>query len=85
MSEDAHEAGLDPDEPHTPAWLTFLGIGLLLFAGIFLLATGGDETEVVVAEGEEAPAAVDAAAGEAAPEGAAKPTNPADPHAGHGH
>jgi hypothetical protein len=36
---------LDPDEPHTPAWFTFVGIGLFLVTGIYFLATADEEEE----------------------------------------
>lgn len=52
------EAGLDPDEPHTPAWFTFLGLGLFLLGGIFFLVQSSDEAEATppAAAGEEQPA-----------------------------
>lgn len=81
------ESPLDSDEPHTPAWFTFLGVGLFLLGGIFLLATSDDE--------DEAPVVPSAEVGEAAGEQGeavqnakadAPPAAPAaDPHAGHGH
>ncbi len=33
------EDRLDPDEPHTPGWLTLLGCALFLAVGILLVAT----------------------------------------------
>jgi len=36
-------ARLDPDEPHTPNWLTALGGALFLLAALFFLATAGDD------------------------------------------
>jgi hypothetical protein len=84
MSTHPEQSSLDPDEPQTPIWFTFLGIALFLFGGIFLLATEDDEQiapAVAVEAGEnaeepapEAPEAPEAAQPEAA-----------DPHAGHGH
>ncbi|HXS18386.1 MAG TPA: hypothetical protein VN764_14410 [Polyangiaceae bacterium] len=60
--------GLDPDEPHTPGWFTFLGVGLFLLAGIFFLATSDQEGE-------------DSAAPQPAAEGSAAPAEPpADAH-----
>jgi hypothetical protein len=98
MSTNTEQSSLDSDEPQTPIWFTFLGIGLFMAAGIFVLATADDEeAPAVVAEAAAAPE------GEAAPEapaempanvpgGAAPPSdaqNPSgaapDPHAGHGH
>jgi hypothetical protein len=81
-SVDEQETPLDPDEPHTPIWLTFLGMGLFLFGAIFLLATSGDPAE--------APAVTSVEAGEPAPDSGAEGRAPpaeaaADPHAGHGH
>jgi len=82
MSESAQESPLDPDEPSTPAWFTFLGVGLFLLAGIFLLATGGDdEPSAGVPAAAEAPSEGEAA-GEAP---AANAEAPVDPHAGHNH
>jgi hypothetical protein len=34
---------LDPEEPHSPAWLPFLGLGLGLMALLWLVATQGAE------------------------------------------
>lgn len=45
-------SALDPDEPHTPWWMPLLGLGLFLIAGIFLLATGGEDENP---EGASAP------------------------------
>jgi len=56
--------GLDSDEPHTPGWFTFLGLGLFLLAGIFFLATSENEDEV-------------AAAAQPAAEGSAEPAEAA--------
>lgn len=82
------ESPLDPDEPHTPAWFTFLGVGLFLLGGIFVLATSGDEEETPAGPssqvGEDAPAL----GGEGEPPPAQQPppaAAAADPHAGHGH
>lgn len=54
-------AGLDPDEPHTPAWFTFLGLGVFLLAGIlFLVSSAGDaEDEASGAMPEVAPSVGD--------------------------
>ena len=38
-------AGLDPDEPHTPPWFTFLGLGIFLAGGIFLLICSSNEND----------------------------------------
>jgi hypothetical protein len=48
--EDHHvePAGLDPDEPNTPNWLTALGGALFLLVALFFLATAGDEPESAV-------------------------------------
>ena len=37
--DDDHHAPPPPPEPATPLWLTLLGIGLFLFAGILFIAT----------------------------------------------
>ncbi len=78
---DEQETPLDPDEPNTPLWFTFLGVAFFLFAGIFLLATSDDE-EPAAASAVEAPAAE---AAEGAKDGENPGQAPADPHAGHGH
>jgi hypothetical protein len=60
-SHEDHEpqpVGLDPDEPHTPYWLTALGGALFLAATVFLLATAGEDVD---ASAEGAPAAREAA------------------------
>lgn len=80
---EGQESSLDPDEPHTPLWFTFLGLGLFLAGGIFLLATAGDEEPVVRAP--ESEAAAPAEEGEGAAPDAAQAAAEADPHAGHGH
>lgn len=78
---EGQESPLDPDEPHTPVWFSFLGLGLFLLGGIFLLVTADDEQE---APGSAAAPAATAAEEEA--EEGDSPTEPeADPHAGHGH
>jgi len=38
-------AGLDPDEPHTPYWLTALGGALFIAVAVFLLATAGEDAD----------------------------------------
>ncbi len=46
---DAHdhdEDELDPDEPHTPGWLTLLGIGLFVGVGIVAVALDSGEEPV---------------------------------------
>jgi hypothetical protein len=59
--EPAGPARLDPDEPHTPNWLTALGGALFLLAALFFLATAGDDpvpgaaTGTPAAEGAAAP------------------------------
>lgn len=60
-------AGLDPDEPHTPAWFTFLGLGVFLAGGIFFLirssagevvpGTPPEANSVVAAPNNDAPQA----------------------------
>lgn len=67
--DDAAEDELDPNEPHTPGWLTLLGCGLFLFVGIVVLATD-DPAE------EEASSTAPVAAEVAAPAPTA-PTQPA--------
>ena len=56
-------AGLDPDEPSTPTWFTFLGIALFLLGGIFaLLKSASDDSSPSTApspDESEAAAAVD--------------------------
>jgi hypothetical protein len=42
---DAQPAGLDPDEPHTPYWVTALGGAIFLFAALFFLVTAGDDAD----------------------------------------
>ena len=51
--EDDHAAVPVLDEPHTPLWLTMLGIGLFLVAGILFVATreGGKTTAELTAQG----------------------------------
>lgn len=69
MSEAHAESDqLDPEEPSTPLWLTFLGGVLFLLVAIFVLATGGED------EGTEGAAAEQPATPEAAAAG--------DPEAG---
>ena len=46
-------ASLDPDEPHTPAWFTFLGLGIFLAGGIFFLIRSS-ASDVVPAKAPEA-------------------------------
>jgi hypothetical protein len=58
--------GLDADEPHTPGWFTFLGLGLFLLAGIYFLATS--ETGEEAAAAEEPAAQASAAPEEAVPD-----------------
>ena len=81
-SIEEQETPLDADEPHTPTWFTFLGVGLFLLGGIFLLATSDDEVEAPVIPTSEAGEAVPAQEDKGDPPPAAEA---ADPHAGHGH
>lgn len=81
-SAEQPETALDPDEPRTPTWFTFLGVALFLLGGVFLLASSDGEEEPPIVPSPEAQEAAPSedgeanlAAGEAAP----------DPHAGHGH
>jgi len=66
----AAESPLDNDEPQTPAWFTFLGMGLFLFGGIFALVAQDEEEPAPEASAEK-----DAAAN--APVAAAKAPTPA--------
>ncbi|MBX3183246.1 MAG: hypothetical protein KIT72_04240 [Polyangiaceae bacterium] len=71
---DAHdhdEDELDPDEPHTPGWLSLLGVGL--FVGVGILAVALDSGEAPAAPPPAAAVAPPAPppADEAAPQGAA--------------
>lgn len=84
-SIDEQETPLDPDEPHTPTWFTFFGIGLFLLGGIFLLITSDGEEPPPVTPAVEAGEPAPAAAAEGAAPAAKAPEAPADPHAGHGH
>lgn len=98
MSTNTEQSSLDSDEPQTPIWFTFLGIGLFMAAGIFVLATADEEEPAAVAAAPaapEEPAAAEAPAempanvpGQPAPPTAEQnPSGAAvpDPHAGHGH
>jgi hypothetical protein len=40
--DDDHHAPPPPEEPATPLWLTLLGIGLFLIAGILFIASRSD-------------------------------------------
>lgn len=51
---DAAPAGLDPDEPNTPYWLTALGGALFLLAAVFFLATAGEDEDAASAAGAQA-------------------------------
>lgn len=44
---------LDPEEPHTPFWLTLLGGALFLAGAIFLLATAGGDAAEGAIQGDE--------------------------------
>jgi hypothetical protein len=62
------------DEPATPLWLTILGVGLFLTAGIFFVVTRDDAkttAELTAAPNGAAPAA------SAAPAGSPEPPSPA--------
>ena len=77
--DDEHHAPPALPEPPTPLWLTLLGIGLFLIAGILFIATreGGKTTaELTAVPGAEAAPSV-AAAPAAAPNPAAAPRPPA--------
>jgi hypothetical protein len=60
--DDDHHAPPPLEEPATPLWLTLLGVGLFLVAGILFIATREDGkttaqlTAVPSAEGQAAPA-----------------------------
>lgn len=84
-SIEEQETPLDPDEPRTPNWFTFLGVGLFLLGGIFLLATAGDEEPAPASAKNAAAQDADSGAAPAAAQDAPSPNAPADPHAGHGH
>lgn len=85
MTTNEADSTLDPDEPHTPLWFTILGLGLFMVAGIFLVASSGNEEEEATASSPteflEAPSPEPPPKGENAP--AAPPSE--DPHKGHGH
>ena len=38
-ADEHHEEPPPPDEPRTPAWLTVLGVGMFVVAGMWFLAT----------------------------------------------
>ena len=77
--DDDHHAPPALEEPATPLWLTLLGIGLFLVAGILFIATREDGkttaqlTAVPSAEGAAAPAPNPAAAGGGAQQPAVRP------------
>lgn len=80
------QSSLDPDEPHTPPWFTFLGLCLFLVGGIFLLATAGDD-EMATGLGDAAAEEGEETGGEGAEpvEPTEAPVEAPDPHAGHDH
>jgi len=51
MADDhsAPQDGLDPDEPHTPLWVTFLGAALFAAVAVFFLATAEPEAPAAAA------------------------------------
>ena len=59
---------LDPDEPNTPTWFTYLGVALFLLFGIaFLLkSASADEQPEVAAAPSPAPAEIPSAPAPAA-------------------
>lgn len=60
---DDHHAPPPPEEPVTPLWLTLLGVGLFLIAGIVFIATRADgktTAELTAASAEQAPNAAPA-------------------------
>lgn len=78
---DDHHAQPALEEPATPLWLTLLGVGLFLAAGVVFVATrdeGKTTAELTAAQGDEAPAADAAPApNPAAVRPGAAPANPA--------
>ncbi|RYZ01736.1 MAG: hypothetical protein EOO73_34490 [Myxococcales bacterium] len=76
--DDDHHAPPPLPEPATPLWLTLLGIGLFLVAGIFYIATR--EAGKTTAELAAAPGGAGSAAAPAAnPGGAERPNQPGSP------
>ena len=77
--DDDHHAPPPPEEPATPLWLTLLGVGLFLVAGILFIATREDgKTTAQLTAAPSAEAAAPAAPASAAPNPAApSPGNPA--------
>jgi hypothetical protein len=77
--EDDHHAPPPPPEPATPLWLTLLGIGLFLTAGIVFIATreDGKTTAELTAPPSVEPAA--AAAPAPNPGAAPQPVRPSAP------
>jgi hypothetical protein len=77
---DDHQAPPALDEPATPLWLTILGIGLFLVAGILFVATRDDGKTTaqltVVPSAEPAPAAAAPVAPAPNPAGANQPARP---------
>ena len=71
--DDDHHAPPPLDEPATPLWLTLLGVGLFLVAGILFIATREDGK--TTAQLTAVPSAEAAAA--PAPSAAPNPGNPA--------
>ncbi|HKY40827.1 MAG TPA: hypothetical protein VJN18_33060, partial [Polyangiaceae bacterium] len=63
--DDDHHAATPLDEPATPMWLTLLGVGLFLVAGIVFVATREDGK--TTAELTSVPSAEAAPAASAAP------------------
>jgi hypothetical protein len=73
--DDDHHAPPALPEPVTPLWLTLLGVGLFLVAGIWFVATGSEGKT----KAELAPAADASAPAEGAPRLNAPPNPPSAP------
>ena len=65
--DDDHHAPPPPEEPATPLWLTILGIGLFLIAGILFIASRSDGKTTAQLTATSADAAPAAAPNPAAP------------------
>jgi hypothetical protein len=77
--DDDHHAPAPLPEPATPLWLTLLGIGLFLAAGILFVATRADgktTAELTAVPAADAPAPTPAAPTPAAPGTAPTPGQP---------